>query len=669
MSRARVLDLCVVGTGLACILTAVVALGAQGVSGGAGRPPVAPAGPVAPPVPTTGTGAISGVVTDGATHKPIAGAVVYLGIQGRGPAVKMSRQITDPKGRFVFVDLPPSDTFFMNVSKAGYNDGHYGDTGPVSNIGFSGHIKLTEGQWFSEANIPLWKPGALSGTVVDERGEPMVGVRVRALSRLLIAGAPHLASGAAATTDDRGRYRIVGLPAGTYFINVPSVQSAVPIATPNLQIEGLTSEAADRNSDHVRRNNGAIDLDGTHLLIVGNYPTPPASGGRPQAYPMGFYPASTSIADATPITLRDGESREGLDVVLSPAPAVRVSGRVDGPPTAIRGLVLRLVAAGLDDLATGSEVATTVVDAGGEFTFLNVPAGAYTLDGSRSSLEYSYGPPRSSDLPGTPGLMPGPGTMLSGIQAGPPSTRVSGSHAAGDLGYWARLPLTVGATDLSGVMVPLRRTVSLSGRVEFDNSGAPPGPTLIVAEPADGRANIGMGQSTSRADIDEEFTIPGLLPGEYVLRIIGISPLQAVKSILANGTDYTTRPFDTTTGQDISNVVITYTNQIATIAGSVSGDPGPGHIMSVVAFPQAREQWTKYGLTPARFKAETVTNALTYKIDNLPAGASCLVAVDSSLMRLWQDPALLEAASRVATKINVKWGEATTVDLRLSTIK
>ncbi len=385
MSRARVIDLCVVGTGLVCILTAVVALSAQGVSGTAGSLPVPPAGPVAPPVPTTGTGAISGVVTDGATRKPVAGAIVYLGIQGRGPAGKMSRQVTDPKGRFVFVDLPPSDVFFINVSKAGYNNGHYGDTAPVSNIGFSGHIKLAEGQWFSEANIPLWKPGALSGTVVDERGEPVVGVRVRALSRLLIAGAPHMASGALATTDDRGRYRIVGLPAGTYVVNVPSVQSAVPIGTSNLEIEGQTSETAARNADsHVRRNNGAIDVDSAHLLIVGNYPTPPAIAGRPQAYPMAFYPAAGSIADATPVTLADGESRDGLDIMLRPVPAVRVSGRVDGPPAAVRGLVLRLVAAGLDDLSTGSEVATTVVDADGTFTFLNVPAGAYTLDGTRS---------------------------------------------------------------------------------------------------------------------------------------------------------------------------------------------------------------------------------------------------------------------------------------------
>src|SRR5262245_41959889 len=114
--------------------------------GGSGAPPTRP------PVTTTqgpanrpgmsGTGAISGVVTDAITRRPIAGALVYLGIQGRGPVGNMSRQITDSKGRFVFTELPASDAFFMNVNKAGYSDGHYGDTGPLSSGVASGLIRL-----------------------------------------------------------------------------------------------------------------------------------------------------------------------------------------------------------------------------------------------------------------------------------------------------------------------------------------------------------------------------------------------------------------------------------------------------------------------------------------------------------------------------------------------
>lgn len=45
----------------------------------------------------TGTSAISCVVTDGVTGRPIAGAVVYIGITGKGAVGPVSRQLTDPK--------------------------------------------------------------------------------------------------------------------------------------------------------------------------------------------------------------------------------------------------------------------------------------------------------------------------------------------------------------------------------------------------------------------------------------------------------------------------------------------------------------------------------------------------------------------------------------------
>jgi hypothetical protein len=64
-----------------------------------------------------GTGAISGVVTDAATKKPIAGVVVYLGPPNRGPVGEPTQQVSDAQGRFVFRDLPPSEAYFINASK------------------------------------------------------------------------------------------------------------------------------------------------------------------------------------------------------------------------------------------------------------------------------------------------------------------------------------------------------------------------------------------------------------------------------------------------------------------------------------------------------------------------------------------------------------------------
>jgi hypothetical protein len=630
-----------------------------------GGPPQTGAPPRAPAPGQSGTGAISGVVSDGTTGRPIAGALVYLGIQARGPVGERSRQITDAKGRFVFTDLPESDRFFLNASKAGYQNGRYGDSGPISAGIGSGLIALTRGQWFSAANMALWRPGAIAGVVRDERGEPMVNVYVRALSRVRIAGTVRLAAGAVARTDDRGRYRLSGLLPGTYLVSVPSVQTAVPAETTAATIEGLARADAPLPNVDARRNQGALPLQPGHLLIVGNYPAPPVAGGRPQAYPIAFHPGTTSILGATAIELEPGETREQVDVNLRPSPAVRVSGRVVAPPESIRGLVLRLVGEGLDDLGEGSEVATTLVAPTGEFTFLNVPAGAYTLVASKSLLEYSYGPARSASLPGTPGLVPGPGGYLGGVASGPPGTRSFGTHAAGDVRYFARMPLVVGESDVLDVGVTMRPTVTLRGRVEFEGDGDPPAAMTLIAEPADGSAWLGLQHSRTRPSPGETFEIEGLMPGEYVLRAVGLSPRQAIKSIVSGAIDYTTRPFDAAAGQDF-DVVVTYTDRVASLTGRVADAARP---ISVLAFPASRDQWTRYGLSAARFKMAPVANDGSYRIENIPAGSYLLVAVDTAQSSRRFEPAFLEAAAQSASPVTVGWGETRSVDLNVSAIK
>lgn len=60
-----------------------------------GGPPPSGTPQRAPTRDESGTGAIGGVVSDRVTGRPIAGALVYLGIQGRGPVGESSRQMTD----------------------------------------------------------------------------------------------------------------------------------------------------------------------------------------------------------------------------------------------------------------------------------------------------------------------------------------------------------------------------------------------------------------------------------------------------------------------------------------------------------------------------------------------------------------------------------------------
>ncbi len=182
-----------------------------------------------------GTGAISGVVTDAATHRPISGVIVHLSMQGQDAVGRVSQQITDARGRFVFDELVASTLYFITASKSGYLDGHFGEI-PGQR---TSHITLTDGQWFSSANFEMSKVGAIGGVVTDEFGQPVVGAFVRALVEIKVAGQRQLAVGLTTRTDDHGEYRLAGLLPAHYILMVPSVQNSVPATATPAQVAGV----------------------------------------------------------------------------------------------------------------------------------------------------------------------------------------------------------------------------------------------------------------------------------------------------------------------------------------------------------------------------------------------------------------------------------------------
>src|SRR5262249_15242028 len=139
-------------------------------------------------------------------------------------------QLTDALGRFVFLELPGLKGYTLTATRLGFVDASYGQTtssGPV------GAIDLKDGQWFSRANMSMFKPGAIGGRVLDERGDPVVGIYVGVLGQQLVSGTMRLLAGPGAKTDDRGEYRIAGLMPGRYLVAVPSVQYTVPSDMPS----------------------------------------------------------------------------------------------------------------------------------------------------------------------------------------------------------------------------------------------------------------------------------------------------------------------------------------------------------------------------------------------------------------------------------------------------
>jgi hypothetical protein len=621
--------------------------------------------PGAPQPGATATGAISGVVFDAATRTPLSDALVYLSVRGRGTVGSQSRQLTDTKGRFAFVNLPAGTAYSIGTNKFGYLDGGYvSEGGPGGSLGF---IVVKDGEWVQNVNVSMRRPGAVSGMVVDEQGDAVVGVLVRVLTRLRIQGRDEFAAGPLTVTDDRGAYRISGLGPGRYVVQVPSVQASIPIATPLVAGRDGTVDAA-------------LELDASLRLVLSRYPLPPPPiNGRSLAYPITFCPGTSSAAQAGVIDLKYGEDRTGVDLRLEPVTTARMSGVIQGPPDAVANVMLRLLPAGLENLGQGSEAATALVEVDGRFTFLNVPAGAYTIDASRGVNELTTVPFTGPTGPGGPAFPYPPGRSGSGrssrgVDSAPPGTMFSTSTFGGaQTTYSGRTPVVVSGADVTNVVVNLRPGATMSGSFILDldpNQPAAPAPPRlsVLLDPAGGSAALGMPSSGYQPDVPfDQFEVSGLLPGEYWLRVP--TPGWLVKSVQWKEKDYTLAPFDAATTTDLGGVAVTVTNAVPTLTGVVHDRDGlPSAGATVLVFPSDRTQWTNFGLLPARIKRVAVDNTGTFALSTLPAGDYCVVAL-TTLPVAWQDPEFFAKAESLATRVKLSWGNQTNADLTTSSIR
>jgi hypothetical protein len=623
-------------------------------TGQAGTPP--PNVSISTGVPLTqatlpeGTGAISGTVVDSATGAPLVGAVVSLSVTSRAAIGRGTREVTDGRGRFLFTRLSAHDDYQVNAARPGYFDGAYGQTSLRPS---PARIALSEGQWFATATIALSKGGAISGLVRDERGDPVVGVYVHVLAQVNVGGTKQLASGPVTLTDDRGMYRIAALGPGDYLVSVPSVSATVPASAPS--VLGTVTPYA------------TFDVDALSRAAIGKYPVPPPpENGRRFAYPAVYAPDATSPVRATPVTLALGETRTGVDVTLSPMAAFVISGRVDGLSEPLPGLTLRLLPAGLESLGNGSETATAMVGADGAFAFLNVPAGAYTIDLRRSMMEFTYSLTTNPRLPLAPGA-----TSTSSSSAGVDSAGAGVQSTTTTVGrahdLWGRATVAVSGADVTGLVIPLRHGAKITGHITRDAKDKPPTGTVFLtarAEPANGSPATGMVLTGQPIDAAMNFELDGVPPGQYVLRLSRPGG-SLVEAITVDGQDITNRPLDLTEGQDVSNVQVTLTDQVPTLSGTVRTLDPTTKGTAVVAFPVEPEQWTNYGLTPVRIRSSSTTGQGAFHLTSLPAGEYYVLAVPASDADGWQDPAFLKQAARVATRVTLKWGQTTTADLAL----
>jgi protocatechuate 3,4-dioxygenase beta subunit len=630
------------------------------------------------PVEDRRAASLSGRVVDAVTGRPIAGAIVTpagSAVVISAAAPQPARALTNGDGLFVLRDLRKGAVFLM-VAKNGYAGARFNQRRPG---GTGQSIPIDDGQRVADVEIRMWKNSSISGTIVDEAGEPVVGVRVQAFPRRFVAGRRRFSGGPIAVTDDRGIYRIANLEPGDYAVGVPSTQTAVP--TEVMDTFFGAGAVSDRRRTEISRELNAIGsaivpagspyaiamADQTFVLAPGTAVPLQQPGAAPAVYPTIFYPSAAAIGEATVVQVRSGDERGSVDLQLRPVRTARVTGIVMAPDGPAANVGVHLVAAGARDLAVPINTAVTLTNGSGAFTFPAVPPGQYTIEVLRLPREPVH-TDHGSGISVTPG-----GTVTIGGNV-PPAGPPPPPPIPLDATLWARLPLAVGEANLDGVIVPLGAGARVTGRVEFEGTGEKPSGSALTGirinlDPADGSrlADTALAFQAGRPDEEGAFRTFGVPPGQYVLRANPPSGW-TLKGAFFNGRDLSDMPFDIE-AKDLAGVVLTFTDRPATLTGQVRNGQSVDPAAVVIAFPTDASAWIGRGPFPRRVRTARAGLDGTYTITALVPGEYYVAAVAEEGFSDWQDPALLEGLTRVARQVRVIDGERRTQDLTTAVVR
>jgi protocatechuate 3,4-dioxygenase beta subunit len=621
----------------------------------------------------SGSGVISGVVTDDASGAPLAGAVVQItgpGRQASGPG-QPGRVMTTSDGRFLFRSLGRG-SYGLQVTKPGYVPGAFGRGSALSTTTQS--IDLADAQQVPDANIRLWKYASITGTVVDEAGEPLVRTTVKACLRVVRGGRVKLdfaAQDASAYTDDRGIYQHTNLLPGEYVVIVASASATVPASVQEAYARMARDPGASDLTREVNATSAALpslsgERVGDFVLGFGSVamgtggvlrrPGPgelPLTDGVQPIYRTTFYASGTSVAEATVVTLRSGEERTGIDFQLHPVATTQVSGTVMGPTGPQPFMGLKLVPVWTEQFTNegGILISVTMSDARGAFTFLGIPPGQYALRAVRN-------PPATR--PAGPQQPPGPFPI-------PP-----------DPTLWASMPVTVGDSPEANLVLSLRTGLRLRGQVTFEGDAAKPAPDrlaqmIVDVQPADGSGDGVFGilgfdtPLLGRVDREGRVATYGIPAGKFILDVRNVPPGWWLKSAMAGGRDISVLPLEVT-DSDVEDIAITLTDRPSGLSGTVHDTAGSADgTVDVVVFPVDRAAWLDGGLTPRNVQIVRTSRSGAYAITPIPAGEYFVAALADNALTTWRDAAFLEALAPKATRVRVD--EATKIRQDLQTIK
>ena len=286
--------------------------------------------------PATGGFRIAGRAVNALAGAPLVRARVTI-VDTRNPQ-RTEWTLTAEDGSFEFQKLG-AGKYALNGAKRGFISAAYEQHGQYSTAIVTGAGLDTE-----HLLLRLDPEASLTGTVLDESGEPVRRAVVSLYHEDRQVGVPRIHKVRTEATDDQGAYEFYPLDSGTYFVSA--------VATPWYAVHPTSAAAGDgRNRPEADR---SLDV----------------------AYPEAYYKDATEPDQASPIPLRGGDRLEA-DIHLNPVAALHLIYRVPNQgrsPVSLPSLE-RPTFDGVEEVPHQSweSLAPEVFESGG------VPSGAYTV--------------------------------------------------------------------------------------------------------------------------------------------------------------------------------------------------------------------------------------------------------------------------------------------------
>jgi hypothetical protein len=400
--------------------------------------------------------------------------------------------MTDERGRFEFIGVEPG-TYKLIFARNGYAKQQYGQR---TAAGGGVPLTLSAGQARTDIVMKMMPTGAISGSVRDSAGEPVVGVPVQVVRFSYDeTGRKHAQPVAGTMTDDRGEYRMFYLPPGRYYLRAGPQEGSALLVDPGLR------------------------------ALLGAYSS---LNAKPQTYAMTYYPGVLEEERAAAIEVPPGADLQRVDLFVDAQRTHSVRGRVvdpasGKPPPAVM-FSMRMQTDSLlpiDGMRSGPSYSA----ADGTFEFQNVTPGIYLLTAQN----------RGAAIPIADPLGMSPAERTAFFEATTAAQRAQPRAVA---------LVRVLDADVEGVVLTMDTSIPITGR--FRIGTADPNVSLEyhllnIRLKTPGRTSQWIYTTTDpqfrMASADGTFRIDNVLPGEYSLSISGLPPGFYVKEARLGDTD------------------------------------------------------------------------------------------------------------------------------------